>query len=73
MRGPMAAHACGVGRALLCLCLVPTAWTLEPTDIKPRPGLILTNTLFASIIAGNTGFGAHQSLRDLTSACILRE
>ncbi len=30
---------------------------LDATDIKPRPGLILTNTVFANVVSGNAAFG----------------
>ena len=46
-------------RALGCLavCGVAPAWALDVSDIKPRPGLILTNTVFATVISAGVGFG----------------
>lgn len=52
------ARAAGWTGALLCACTVSAAvWALEPTEVKPRPGLVLTNTVFASVVAGSAGFG----------------
>jgi outer membrane protein OmpA-like peptidoglycan-associated protein len=36
---------------------VSAAWGLDATEVKPRPGLVLTNTVFASVVAGNTAVG----------------
>ncbi|HVN46971.1 MAG TPA: OmpA family protein [Steroidobacteraceae bacterium] len=57
MRERTAVRACGCTAALLCACAASRAWTLEPTEVKPRAGLTLTNTVFASVVAGGTGFG----------------
>ncbi|MBV9344239.1 MAG: OmpA family protein [Gammaproteobacteria bacterium] len=45
-----------LGAALLTAAASP-AWSLEASDIKPRPGLILTNTVFATVNAGGSSFG----------------
>jgi hypothetical protein len=53
----MAARASAWTGALLGVCILSAAWALEPTEIKPRPGLILTNTVFASVVSGGAAFG----------------
>ena len=43
--------------AWLALGPVVPAVALDATDVKPRPGLVITNTVFASVVSGGEGFG----------------
>lgn len=52
MRDRLAAAA-----ACLALGAIAPACALDAADIKPRPGLVITSTVFASIVSGGTGYG----------------
>ena len=52
MSGRLAAAA-----AWLALCAIAPACALDAMDIKPRPGLVLTSTVFANVVSSGTGFG----------------
>ena len=41
----------------LLACGAGPGWAIDASDIKPRPGLILTNTVFATVIASGADFG----------------
>jgi len=43
--------------AWLALGAGAPALALDATDVKPLPGLVITNTVFASVVAGGKGFG----------------
>jgi outer membrane protein OmpA-like peptidoglycan-associated protein len=43
--------------AWLMLCTVVPAFGLDATDVKPRQGLIVTSTVFASVVSGGAAFG----------------
>ncbi len=51
MTGQMAATA------WLALCAAAPAFALDAADVKPRQGLVITSTVFASVVSGSTGFG----------------
>ncbi len=44
--------------AWLALCVAAPAAALDATDIKPRPGLIITSTVFATVVSSGAAFGA---------------
>jgi hypothetical protein len=41
----------------LMACGVAPAWAINASDIKPRPGVIITNTVFATIVASGGDYG----------------
>jgi len=43
--------------AWLALCAAAPAVALDATEVKPRQGLVLTSTVYASVIAGGSAFG----------------
>ncbi len=43
--------------AWLALGAVPGAHALEAADVKPVPGLVITSTVFATVVTGGQSFG----------------
>jgi len=42
----------------LAACGMAPAWAINATDIKPAPGVVLTNTVFASVVTSGAAFNA---------------
>jgi outer membrane protein OmpA-like peptidoglycan-associated protein len=43
--------------AWLALCAAAPAVALDAADVKPRPGLVIVSTVFATVVSGSTSFG----------------
>lgn len=41
----------------LALCVAAPTVALDAADVKPRQGLIIVNTVFATVVSGSTSFG----------------
>ncbi len=43
--------------AWLALCAAAPSLALDATDVRPRPGLVITSTVFASVVSSGGAFG----------------